>query len=113
MPAYSYAYFAPGIIQTYGYSPIQTQLHSVPPWAAAFGFAMFVASISDAVRHRFAFAIGCICIAIVGFGILIAIQDNNSLQYGALFLVGRGRRPNMAPIANETKKVTSGTYTAM
>ncbi len=29
VPAYGYAYFAPGIIQGYGYGAIQTQLHSV------------------------------------------------------------------------------------
>lgn len=39
VPAYGYAYFAPSIIQAYGYSPIETQLHSVPPWAVAFGFS--------------------------------------------------------------------------
>lgn len=95
VPAYSYAYFAPGIIQGYGYGRIQTQLYSVPPWAAAFGFSMCVAFLSDKTRHRFGFAIFAICVAIVGFGILIAVHDNTGLQYAALFLV------------------TSGTYTAM
>lgn len=90
-----YAYFAPGIIATYGYSPIQTQLHSVPPWAAAFGYCMLTATLSDATRHRFGFAIFSICVAVTGFGIAMTVHDNTSLQYGALFLV------------------TSGTYTAM
>ncbi|KAF2840846.1 major facilitator superfamily transporter [Patellaria atrata CBS 101060] len=90
VPAYGYAYFSPGIIQSYGYSRIQTQLHSVPPWAAAFVFAMIVAYISDKIRHRFAFTIICISICIVGFGILIAVHDNTKLQYGALFLVAIG-----------------------
>ena len=31
VPAYGYAFFAPGIIQTYGYSPIQTQRKSSFP----------------------------------------------------------------------------------
>lgn len=95
VPAYGYAYFSPGIIQGYGYSKIQTQLHSVPPWAAAFGFAMLMATISDYTKHRFAYAIFSICVAIAGFGILIAVHDNRNLQYGALFMV------------------TMGTYTAM
>ncbi len=30
VPAYGYAFFAPTIISTYNYSPIETQLHSVP-----------------------------------------------------------------------------------
>jgi hypothetical protein len=42
VPAYSYAYFSPTIIKSFGYTPIQTQLHSVPPWAAAFGWSMIM-----------------------------------------------------------------------
>ncbi|KAK3072229.1 High-affinity nicotinic acid transporter [Teratosphaeriaceae sp. CCFEE 6253] len=90
VPAYGYAYFAPGIIKSYGYSPIQTQLHSVPPWAAAFGLAMLVATLSDVVQLRAPFAIGCICIAIAGFSILTTVHDNRPLQYAALFLVAMG-----------------------
>lgn len=90
VPAYGYAYFAPGIIQSYGYDSIQTQLHSVPPWAAAFGFSMIIAYLSDKTRHRFAFAIFAICVAIIGFGILLSVHDNTRLQYAALFLVAMG-----------------------
>lgn len=43
VPAYGYAYFSPFIIRGYGYSPVATQLHSVPPWAAAFAVSMVVA----------------------------------------------------------------------
>ena len=95
VPAYGYAYFSPGIIESYGYTAIGTQLHSVPPWAVAFGFAMLMATLSDWTRHRFGFAVFSICVAITGFGILITVHDNTRLQYGALFLV------------------TMGTYTAM
>ncbi|KAL8880960.1 MAG: hypothetical protein Q9198_001736, partial [Flavoplaca austrocitrina] len=90
VPAYSYAFFAPGIIQTYGYSRIQTQLYSVPPWAASFTFAMVIAYFSDKIKHRFAFTIMPICLAIAGFGILIVVHDNHHLQYGALFMVAMG-----------------------
>ncbi|KAF2184415.1 MFS general substrate transporter [Zopfia rhizophila CBS 207.26] len=90
VPAYGYAYFSPSIIRSYGYSPIQTQLHSVPPWAAAFGFAMTVAYFSDRFRHRFLFAILPICVCIAGFGILIAVHNHREVQYAALFLVAMG-----------------------
>ena len=95
VPAYGYAYFAPTIIRTYGYSAISTQLHSVPPWAAAFGFSMLVAYFSDKLRHRFLFTLIPIAVAIAGFAILITTHHNRHLEYGALFLV------------------TSGTYAAM
>lgn len=84
------AYFSPAIIQSYGYSPIQTQLHSVPPWAAAFGFSMLVAWFSDRLKHRFLFTIFPICVCITGFAILISVHNNQDLQYAALFLVAMG-----------------------
>jgi MFS family permease len=90
VPAYSFAYFAPGIIRTYGYSPIQTQLHSVPPWAAAFGFSMIVAYFSDRIQHRYAFTIFAILVATTGFAMLIGVHDNTDVQYAALFLVAMG-----------------------
>lgn len=90
VPAYGYAFFAPQIISTFKYSPIQTQLRSVPPWACAFGFAMIIAFLSDYTRHRFLFTIAPLCVAIAGFGILITVHDNVNLQYGALFLVAMG-----------------------
>jgi sugar phosphate permease len=90
VPAYGYAYFSPAILQTYGYSRIQTQLHSVPPWAAAFVFSMLVAWLSDKVKHRFLFTIAPILVCIAGFAILIAVHDNQQVQYAALFLVAMG-----------------------
>ncbi|MCJ1245141.1 hypothetical protein MMC30_002342 [Trapelia coarctata] len=90
VPAYGYAFFAPGIIRTYGYDAIQTQLHSVPPWACAFGFAMIIAYFSDLIRHRFLFALIPICVSITGFAILLAEHYNHNLEYAALFLVTMG-----------------------
>lgn len=90
VPAYGYAYFAPSIIKTYNYDAIETQLHSVPPWAAAFGFSMLMAFLSDFTKMRMPFAIFAICVAITGFGILISVHDNTQLQYAALFLVAMG-----------------------
>ena len=87
---YSYAFFAPGIIRSYGYSQIGTQLHSVPPWACAFVFAMIIATFSDFTKHRFAFTMIPICIAITGFGILLTVHNRPNLEYAALFLVAMG-----------------------
>lgn len=95
VPAYGYAYFAPTIISTFQYGPIETQLRSVPPWAAAFGFSLLIATLSDRLRHRFAFAVFAMFVAIAGFAILLAEHSNHDVQYGALFLI------------------TSGAYTAM
>ncbi|KAI9671550.1 MAG: hypothetical protein M1817_003602 [Caeruleum heppii] len=90
VPAYGYAYFAPTIIRTYGYSAIGTQLYSVPPWVAAFGFAMLIAYLSDKLRHRFLFTLLPICIAIAGFAILLSATNSVNVKYASLFLVAMG-----------------------
>ena len=85
-----YAFFAPGIIRSYGYTPIDTQLHSVPPWACSFVFAMLVAILSDRLRHRFLFTVSCIALTLSGFVILLAVHTHRHVQYAALFLVAMG-----------------------
>ncbi|KAL4879875.1 major facilitator superfamily domain-containing protein [Aspergillus karnatakaensis] len=89
---YAYAYFAPTIIRAYGYGEIMTQLYSVPPWAAAFGFNLFNACLSDYFRNRYLFALIPMLIGISGYGILLSVQDtaHHHLQYGALFLLTCG-----------------------
>jgi hypothetical protein len=67
----------------------------VPPWAAAFGWSMLTAAVSDRFRHRFFFVILNIFIAIAGFAILMCVHHSTHVQYGALFMI------------------TSGTYSAM
>ncbi|KAG0138120.1 major facilitator superfamily domain-containing protein [Tuber indicum] len=90
VPAYGYAYFAPTILKDLGYSAIQTQLRSVPPWVCAFAFAMTNAAISDHLKRRFAFTMLPILLAISGFSVLLAVHDNVKVQYTALFLVAMG-----------------------
>ena len=90
VPAYGFAFFAPTILATYKYSAVQTQLHSVPPWACAFALAMIVAYFSDLTKHRFAFTLIPISVSIAGFAILIRVHDNLKLEYAALFMVAMG-----------------------
>ncbi|KAM5531745.1 hypothetical protein V8D89_014594 [Ganoderma adspersum] len=90
VPAYSYAYFAPSIIQSLGYGAIRTQLFSVPPWACAFALAMLTATFSDWLRMRFVFIVATIAVSLTGFIILLVVHDNKHLQYAALFLAAMG-----------------------
>lgn len=85
-----YAYFAPTIIKGYGYDNIKTQLYSIPPWAAAFGFSMVIAFCSDRLRHRFAFTLIPMAFALAGFIMLLTIHNDTSSQYGSLFLLTSG-----------------------
>ncbi|KAL4974649.1 major facilitator superfamily domain-containing protein [Aspergillus desertorum] len=89
---YGYAYFAPTIIRTLGYGEIRTQLYSVPPWAAAFGCMMLVATLSDYFQHRYAFTMIGMLVGISGYGVLLYFHDtaHHNIQYGALFMVACG-----------------------
>lgn len=53
---------------------------------------MIIAYISDFTKHRFAFCIIPICVAIVGFAILLTHhgEETRNVQFGALFLVTMG-----------------------
>ncbi|KAK0623274.1 major facilitator superfamily domain-containing protein [Immersiella caudata] len=90
VPAYGYAFFSPTILLTYRYTPIETQLRSVPPYAAAFGFSMLVAVVSDRIRHRVTFVVVGMFISIAGLAMLFNIHNKIDTQYGALFLVAGG-----------------------
>ena len=90
VPAYSYAYFAPTIIRSFGYSAVRTQLFSVPPWAVSFVFAMTIATFSDLAKHRFLFVIFPLLVALAGFSTLLGVTGNHHAQYGALFLAVSG-----------------------
>ncbi|EPQ52842.1 MFS transporter [Gloeophyllum trabeum ATCC 11539] len=95
VPAYGYAYFAPTIIKGLGYTSIQAQLHSVPPWACAFFFAMITATLSDHLRHRYLFSVFTGALAAVGFIMLLTIHTNLHAMYAALFLVTCGAYTSM------------------
>ena len=90
VPAYSYAYFSPTIIKSFGYSAIRTQLLSVPPWACSFVFAMIIATASDFTKHHFLFVLLPLFVALAGFSTLLGIKDNYHVKYGALFLAVSG-----------------------
>ena len=91
VPGYGYAYFAPTIIRSFGYSPVKTQLYSVPPWASTFVLSMIVATASDYYKRRYIFILPVLLIAVVGIIVLLNIHDSENAKYGALFLVVMGK----------------------
>ncbi|KAJ3553750.1 hypothetical protein NPX13_g10804 [Xylaria arbuscula] len=90
VPAYSYAFFAPTIIKTYHYSAIQTQLHSVPPWAVSFVFSLIIAAVSDWTRHRALFALLPLGILIGAIAVLLSVHTNTTAEYAVLHLFTSG-----------------------
>ncbi len=84
------AYFIPSIVATYGYTPVEAQLHSVIPWAAAIVFGMFVAYFSDKFRNRSAFIVVGFCLAITGNAVLFTVHTKREAEFAGLALYTMG-----------------------
>ncbi|KAL9609956.1 MAG: hypothetical protein Q9167_005308 [Letrouitia subvulpina] len=87
---FAFAYFAPTIIRTLKYTTVQTQLHTVPPVAAALALCLITAYASDRLRLRSPFIAFCIALTITGLAILLTVHNNFHVQYAAIFLVAMG-----------------------
>ena len=92
VPSYSLAFFTPTIVQALGYDVVQTQLHTVPPYAAAFAFAIIVAYFSDKYRSRVPFIMFGLAVLLIGFAMLISIHgaSNFSAEYAGICLAAMG-----------------------
>ena len=86
----AFAYFAPTIVKTLGYSTVQTQLHTVPPTAAAFALCLAMAYLSDHMQLRSPFVAFGFALTIAGLALLMTVQHNFSALYAGLCLVAMG-----------------------
>lgn len=86
----AFAYFAPTIVKTLGYSTVKTQLHTVPPTAAALALCLLMAYLSDRTGLRSPFIGVGLGLTIAGLAILITVHDRFSAQYAGLCLVAMG-----------------------
>jgi hypothetical protein len=71
---------------------VQTQLHSVPPFAAAFGLCLITAYTSDHVQLRCPFVLLGYAILITGLAILTTVHGKEyfSAEYAGVCLVSMG-----------------------
>ena len=92
VPIYAFSYFTPTIVQALGYSVVQTQLHSVPPFAAAFALCLIMAYASDKLNSRLPFVIIGNFILIIGLALLITLHGpaHFSAEYAGICLVSMG-----------------------
>jgi MFS family permease len=74
VPIYAFSYFAPTIIKALGYGTIQTQLHSVPPFAAALGLCIVTAYFSDRWGIRYPFILLGDLLIIIGLAIMLTVH---------------------------------------
>lgn len=82
---YSLAYFTPTIVNSFGYSPSQTQLFIVPPYAVAFLFILTLSYYSDRYQARAITTVICAVLSVAGLSVFCA-SDAEAVRYGSLFL---------------------------
>ena len=87
---YSVGYFLPTIIRSFHYSTIQSQLYSVPPFAAAWAFSMLLSYTSAYLRHSFGFILFTAALALSGSAVLLNVHTNVHVMYAATFLITAG-----------------------
>ena len=90
VPGYCIAFFAPTIIRSLGYSPVTTQLYSIPPAAAGFVLNIIVAIASDYYKRRYIFILLALLVSASGIIVLLNVHEGVGVKYGALFLVSVG-----------------------
>ncbi|KAF7556016.1 hypothetical protein G7Z17_g1756 [Cylindrodendrum hubeiense] len=89
LPVYSVSIFLPTIILGMGHTSERAQLMSVPPYVTACIATVVGGFAADRRRQRGVYVIFFSVVAIVGFVILITVE-NNSAKYFACFLVLSG-----------------------
>jgi MFS family permease len=95
VPLYSLSLFSPTIVQSLGFNDYRAQLLTAPPYAFAFLTTMTTAYFSDRFAQRAIFILFWLTITIIGFIILIVVQDLH-VKYFALFLTTGGISPCVA-----------------
>ncbi|KAF2738263.1 MFS general substrate transporter [Polyplosphaeria fusca] len=88
---YAGSFFVPTIIKELGFTSAAAQVRSIPIFIVATVTALVTAVLTDRLRHRFWFCIAGLCIASVGYIILLAQGGLSAgVKYFALFLVVPG-----------------------
>ncbi|KAA1073039.1 hypothetical protein PGT21_035038 [Puccinia graminis f. sp. tritici] len=82
---YSLAYFTPTVVHTFGYSPTDTQLFTVPPFALGVVFLLGLSYCSDRYQARGLMSGISAILSIVGFAMFYGSGDDK-VRYASLFL---------------------------
>ncbi|KAF9167636.1 hypothetical protein DFQ26_003792 [Actinomortierella ambigua] len=83
--------FVPSIVRGLNFSPVRTQLMTVPIWSVACIATLSVAISSDRLKGRGSHAIACVSAAFIGYILLIVIPEDNLVgRYLSLTLCASG-----------------------
>ncbi|KAJ5104194.1 hypothetical protein N7532_004723 [Penicillium argentinense] len=106
---YAFSLFVPTIINELGYSSIEAQLLSVPPYAAAAVLTVTVGFIADRTRQRGICNMAVSVLGIVGFCMLLGCSSPGA-RYAGTFLGAMGIYPAIANTISWTSNNTEGVY---
>ncbi|KAL8739062.1 MAG: hypothetical protein Q9181_000244 [Wetmoreana brouardii] len=88
---YSGALFNPTILKQLGWTSVKAQVYSIPIYAVAAVANVITGFTSDYLHHRYAFCMMGVCIATVGWALLLAQRSVPvAARYAALYLVTMG-----------------------
>jgi MFS family permease len=114
MPLYGFSLFLPTIIKDMsgtpgGYPTVTAQLLTVPPYAVAACFTIFIGWLADRTHQRGLCNMGVSIIGMVGFAMLIA-SDGPKIRYAATFLGALGIYPCIANTISWVSNNVEGVY---
>lgn len=101
------AYFTPSIVHALGYTPIRTQLMTVPPYALAFVLSLLVAYFSDRFSVRGIPMIFTLLLSLIGL-IMFYIGRSLPVRYTALFFMIGGAYSNAPCLCSWAPNNTAG-----
>lgn len=88
---YAGSFFIPTILNQMGYKAAEAQVRTIPIFVVATVVCLAAAYMADRLKHRYAFAMGGLAVASVGYSILLGQQHLSlGVKYFALFLVSSG-----------------------
>ncbi|KAF8252198.1 MFS general substrate transporter [Wilcoxina mikolae CBS 423.85] len=95
----SLSLFTPSIVNGLGYSSLQAQLMTIPPWAVSYVFTILIAFTSDHYNARALNSAGCMILGAIGFLVSAILPPERYLaRYGCFILACSGSFACIAPL---------------
>jgi MFS family permease len=88
----SFSLFLPTILSALGWTALKTQFYTVPPYALACCYSVFVSWLSDRYRRRGLVILVGTTLALIGY-IMLVTAKSNTIKYVAVFFSATGVFP--------------------
>ncbi|KAI9842448.1 MAG: hypothetical protein M1837_007117 [Sclerophora amabilis] len=106
---YAFSLFLPSIVAELGYKATTAQLLTVPPYAVACVFTIFIGFLADRTHQRGLCNMGVALVGAAGFSMLLG-SSQPKIQYAGTFLGALGIYPCIANTISWTSNNVEGVY---